>query len=245
MLLGGCEREARRFGTPAQNSSVELVPRESGNQPGLARAEGVRQAAVDRSPYERNAHAVAQGKRLYTWFNCAGCHGGGGGGGIGPPLMDDEWRYGSDPASIFDTIMKGRPNGMPSYGGHIPDDQVWQLVADVQSMSGGLRADVAPDRVPTTLFSAPPQNARPSRSRGRVRGSTVMIPHGLHDALQAMGPQAAHILELWRIFLFMCTGVTAAIVVALRPRGVRRACASASRRPCAWSVAPARGRAGA
>jgi cytochrome c oxidase cbb3-type subunit III len=168
MLSSGCEREARRFSTPAHNSSAETVPRDSGNQPGLARTDGVRQAAVDRSPYERNAHAVAQGKRLYTWFNCNGCHAGGGG-GIGPPLMDNEWRYGSDPASLFDTIVKGRPNGMPSYGGHIPDDQVWQIVAYVQSMSGGLRADVAPSRS-DTLFSAPPENARPS-DPGRVRGA--------------------------------------------------------------------------
>jgi cytochrome c oxidase subunit 2 len=37
----------------------------------------------------------------------------------------------------------------------------------------------------------------------------------MHDALEAMGPQAGHILELWRIFLYTCTGVTAAIVVVL------------------------------
>jgi cytochrome c oxidase subunit 2 len=38
---------------------------------------------------------------------------------------------------------------------------------------------------------------------------------GLHDALQAMGPQAAHIVDLWRIFLFICTGVFAAVMAAL------------------------------
>ena len=102
------------------------------------------------------------------WFNCAGCHASGGGGGMGPPLMDDEWRYGSDPASIFDTIMKGRPNGMPSFGGHIPEDQVWQLVAYVRSMSGMLRPDVAPSRA-DSLFPAPPENARPSEPE-RMQG---------------------------------------------------------------------------
>ena len=35
---------------------------------------------------------------------------------------------------------------MPSFGGRIPDDQVWQLVAYVRSMSGQLRKDVAPSR---------------------------------------------------------------------------------------------------
>jgi cytochrome c oxidase subunit II len=38
---------------------------------------------------------------------------------------------------------------------------------------------------------------------------------GLHDALQAMGPQSAHIVDLWRIFLFICTGVFAAVMAVL------------------------------
>jgi cytochrome c oxidase subunit 2 len=42
-----------------------------------------------------------------------------------------------------------------------------------------------------------------------------MIGYGMHDALQAMGPQAAHIVDLWRIFLFLCTGVTAIVVVTM------------------------------
>jgi cytochrome c oxidase subunit 2 len=38
---------------------------------------------------------------------------------------------------------------------------------------------------------------------------------GLHDALQAMGPQAGHIAQLWNIFLVICTLVFAAILAAL------------------------------
>lgn len=38
---------------------------------------------------------------------------------------------------------------------------------------------------------------------------------GLHDTLFAMGPQAAHVVELWRIFVFTCTGVFALILAAL------------------------------
>jgi cytochrome c oxidase subunit 2 len=38
---------------------------------------------------------------------------------------------------------------------------------------------------------------------------------GLHDALQAMGPQAGHILDLWRIFLVICTLVFAAVLAGL------------------------------
>lgn len=155
----GCEREARRFtGSAGNTSSSASVPRAGTNQPASPLAGGVNTAVKNDSPYDENAYAVAQGKRLYRWYNCNGCHANGGG-GMGPPLMDDEWRYGADPASIFATITRGRPNGMPSFGGHIPDDQVWQLVAYVRSMSGLLRKDVAPGRS-DTLSPGPPEVAR-------------------------------------------------------------------------------------
>ena len=38
---------------------------------------------------------------------------------------------------------------------------------------------------------------------------------GVHDALHAFGPQAAHLVDLWRIFLVICTVVFAAVLVAL------------------------------
>lgn len=161
-LLAGCEREARRFTTPAGNvTPAETGQRESSNQPGAPLAGGVKQAVRNTSPFDENAYAVSQGKRLYRWYNCNGCHANGGG-GIGPPLMDSEWRYGSDPASIFTTITRGRAQGMPSYGGHIPDDQVWQIVAYVRSMSGLLPKDVAPSRA-DAMSTNQPENARPEQ----------------------------------------------------------------------------------
>jgi cytochrome c oxidase cbb3-type subunit 3 len=60
--------------------------------------------------------------------------------------MDDQWIYGSRPEQIFSDIVQGRPNGMPSFEGRIPDYQVWELVAYVRSMSGQLPSDVAPSR---------------------------------------------------------------------------------------------------
>ena len=87
------------------------------------------------NPYQGNAFAISEGKRLYNWFNCSGCHFQGGG-GIGPALMDDEWIYGKEPAQIYDTILRGRPNGMPSWAGKIPEYQIWQIVEYVQSLAG-------------------------------------------------------------------------------------------------------------
>jgi cytochrome c oxidase cbb3-type subunit III len=88
------------------------------------------------NPYQNNVYAISEGHRLFIWYHCAGCHGGEGGGAIGPPLRDPVWIYGSAPDNIFDTIVKGRPNGMPSWGGRIPEYQIWQLVAYVRSMAG-------------------------------------------------------------------------------------------------------------
>ena len=85
-------------------------------------------------------YAIAEGKRLYVYFHCADCHGANGGGAMGPPLMDQKWIYGGEPDNIYDTITKGRPNGMPSWGGRIPEYQIWELVSFVRSLSGlGLR----------------------------------------------------------------------------------------------------------
>jgi cytochrome c oxidase cbb3-type subunit III len=92
------------------------------------------------SIYDRNAFAISEGQKLFSWFNCSGCHSNGGG-GMGPALMDDLWIYGSDPANIFATIVQGRPNGMPSFRGRIADHQVWQLVAFVRSLSGQVSFD--------------------------------------------------------------------------------------------------------
>lgn len=94
---------------------------------------------------EKNAFAVSEGKRLFSAYNCNGCHSMGGG-GMGPPLMDDKWLYGGKPEDVFATIVAGRPNGMPSFRDRVPEFQVWQLTAYVRSMSGQLRKDVAPSR---------------------------------------------------------------------------------------------------
>jgi cytochrome c oxidase cbb3-type subunit 3 len=135
LLATACQREERRF-------SETPLPRPTGEV--SAKADPTRTLPVA-NPYENNAFALSEGKRLFVWFNCSGCHANGGG-GMGPALMDDAWLYGSAPAQIFATIVEGRPNGMPSFGGKLSDQQVWQLVSYVRSLSGQARFDVASSR---------------------------------------------------------------------------------------------------
>jgi cytochrome c oxidase cbb3-type subunit 3 len=135
---GSCKREQRQFEPPPTTTSTTVT--QSQLQPGGARSE-----SLTENPVEENANALSDGKRLFSQYNCTGCHANGGG-AIGPALMDETWIYGSDPANIHSTIVEGRPNGMPSYRGKISDYQVWELSAYVRSLSGQVRKDVAPGR---------------------------------------------------------------------------------------------------
>ena len=139
IALGGCEREKRQFSTPPSNFKAYDVTM-SDIHPGTPGMPQPVNISSDNRAYETN-----EGKRLYTQYNCSGCHFNGGG-GIGPALMDEKWIYGDKPENIYSTIVEGRPNGMPSFRQKIPDNQVQQIVAYVQSMSGQLRKDVAPTR---------------------------------------------------------------------------------------------------
>lgn len=84
--------------------------------------------------YDGNDEMIQAGKQLYAAMNCVGCHSHGGG-GMGPPLMDNRWIYGSSIEHIVSSVREGRPNGMPSFRGRIPDEQIWQIAAYVRSLS--------------------------------------------------------------------------------------------------------------
>jgi cytochrome c oxidase cbb3-type subunit 3 len=173
--LPGCERETRAYRSaphvaasaskPAASllvagpaASTASMPNPHAEAPSAAASVVVPMNRID-NRFEANAYAVAQGKRWYRWYNCSGCHASGGG-GMGPPLMDDQWLYGSAPAQVAASIVQGRPRGMPSFAGRITDEQVWQIVAYVRSMSGQVRADVAPSRGDSLSSGAEPENRR-------------------------------------------------------------------------------------
>jgi cytochrome c oxidase cbb3-type subunit 3 len=133
-----CKREQRQFDPPPSTLNTTVIM--SDLQPGASRS----QPPV-KNPVEDSAQALSEGKRLFSQYNCSGCHANGGG-AIGPPLMDEKWIYGSNPENIYSTIVEGRPNGMPAFRYKIPDNQVWQIAAFVKSLSGQIRKDVAPGR---------------------------------------------------------------------------------------------------
>ncbi len=114
-----------------------------------------------RNPYEGSAYAISERQRLYNWYDCSGCHADGG--GIGPPLIkrdQRDWIYGGEAFNIFDTIVKGRSKGMPTWGGKIPEYQVWQIVTYVRSLN-----------------NLEPKTATPPRADSREQKTVTILPH--------------------------------------------------------------------
>ncbi len=144
LAAAACSRETRNLRpAPTRLALYGSAAAESTLRPGGAPA-----APPVENPSYGNAYDISEGQRLYNWYNCSGCHFNGGG-GIGPPLIKQEWIYGGEPANLFDTIVKGRPNGMPTWGGRIPENQVWQIVAFVRSMNQEQPQSATPKRLDT------------------------------------------------------------------------------------------------
>jgi len=163
-VLISCEREERGFRVEPPQADRINSKRMTTLQPG----EPIPQQAVV-NEYEENAFALGEGKRLFSQMNCVGCHANGGG-SIGPALMDAKWIYGSQPDQIFATIVEGRPNGMPSFHGKLPDYQVWQLAAYVRSLSGQVPKDAAPGRNDNM------QVKEPENSKDREKPNDASLP---------------------------------------------------------------------
>ena len=168
--LSSCEREKRDFHAAAPTAlASENVPWGNANRPGPPSTTTpstnapVRLALLRNEPFgqqmPKNAQALSDGQTLYESFNCVGCHAHGGG-GMAPPLVDNKWFYGGEPDQVYTSIIEGRPNGMPSFRGRIPDYQTWEIVAYVRSMNGQASKQAAGGRE-DHMTAQPPPNSMP------------------------------------------------------------------------------------
>jgi len=160
LLLAGCPREKREVrADPAVTAALDhpmAMPNGISGQPPEV------YGALGKS-YANNAYNLSQGKRLYTWFNCKGCHGDGGG-GTGPALFDGWWRYGPDIVSIYFSIRDGRPDGMPSFKDRLTTEQIWQVAGYVQTM-GAYSSKTAATSRNDEMQSRPAENRSPASSQ--------------------------------------------------------------------------------
>src|SRR5699024_9797013 len=141
LLPGSTAGDSKRFGSIwhaiAPGGEIAQAKTGASDKAASSEKEAARSAQAKNSenPFAGDPKAAAAGKKLYLKVGCYGCHGRSGGGGMGPSLVDSKWRYGDSDADLFETIVQGRPKGMPAWGKHFTDDQVWQIIAYIRSLS--------------------------------------------------------------------------------------------------------------
>ena len=157
LLLAGCQREVRELrADPPVAAAMERIAVMPG---GIGGAPPDVEAPLGK-PYQGNAWQLSQGKRLYTAFNCKGCHADGGG-AAGPALLDGPWIYGPDIVSLVVSIRDGRPNGMPAYRERLTTEQIWQLAGYVKTI-GAFTAQPAFNGRNDEMQSRPGENRAPA-----------------------------------------------------------------------------------
>jgi len=92
------------------------------------------QSDTTRNPLAGRADAAAAGHRLYDQ-TCQSCHGAAGRGDRGPALDSGTFTHGNDDGDLFHTIRAGVPGSqMPPFPA-LTDEQTWQLVTYLRSLS--------------------------------------------------------------------------------------------------------------
>jgi cytochrome c oxidase cbb3-type subunit 3 len=171
LALAGCH-QARGGSTTTQapNAMPSIAAITAIPLGDIAGSQNPPQVAFQPNPYAHDPQAASEGKDLFVAMNCAGCHGYGATGGMGPNLTDHYWRYGGAPVSIFKSIYEGRPQGMPAWNPALPPQEIWKLVAYIQSLNGAF-----------------PPNAFEAAVEGDRAGSNV--PPGVRRTLPADAKQ--------------------------------------------------------
>jgi cytochrome c oxidase cbb3-type subunit 3 len=93
--------------------------------PSAAQANDTRDAVANSVALRAQAQ---QGARVFA-ERCSGCHGDDAHGDIGPNLTDAQWIYGGSPSAVRQSVTKGRPGGMPAWGGKLSAEQVDAVLA--------------------------------------------------------------------------------------------------------------------
>jgi mono/diheme cytochrome c family protein len=114
------------------------------------------------NPFFGNPEAIKEGRELYIKNGCSACHGAGGGGGMGPPVLDDKWKFGGDDETLFKLIRGEIPRQtMPAvFGKILKDDDIWKIVAFIRSI---YRGD------PAGIVWGPPPAAEPAAAEAGAR----------------------------------------------------------------------------
>lgn len=184
LALAGCH-EARGGSTTTQapNAMPSIAAITAIPLGDIAGSQNPPQVALQPNPYAHDPQAVSEGKDLFVAMNCAGCHGYDAKGAMGPNLTDRYWRYGGAPVSIFKSIYEGRPQGMPAWNPALPPQEIWKLVAYIQSLGGSfppdsfeaaVEGDRAGNNVPPGVRRTLPADAKqPAAKPGTLKSTQI------------------------------------------------------------------------
>ena len=133
------------------------------NSKALALAGGLVACAALAAAQEERSGKVAE---VYA-ERCSACHGAKLQGGQSKSLLDDEWKYGGDDASLTASIRDGRVDaGMPPFGSMMSQQEIRALVIFIRE-----KADAA--RRASTVFAKPQGDAVVKSEQHAFRVETV------------------------------------------------------------------------
>jgi mono/diheme cytochrome c family protein len=130
----------------------------------------------------------------------------GGGGGMGKPLIDDEWRFGSDDQTLFKLIRGEIPNQtMPNViGKNMSDEEIWKVLIYVRSLYAGDPAKInwtAPPPVTPEMFAASTQQTGDPAAAGKQIFMQLCTPchgpegHGDGAAAASLNPKPRNLTD--------------------------------------------------
>jgi len=102
-------------------------------------AAAAQQSDTTRNPLGADAAAVAAAQRLYE-RGCAGCHAAAGQGSDRGPALTGRFAHGGEDGDLFHSIREGVPGTAMTPHRELSDQQTWQLVSYIRSLS----APIAP-----------------------------------------------------------------------------------------------------
>ncbi|MBP2295908.1 cytochrome-c oxidase, cbb3-type subunit III [Azospirillum rugosum] len=113
---------------------------------GILKPEQINQVAeyvLSLNKRSTDAAAAEKGKAVYD-ENCAACHGDKAQGSLAagmdvgaPPLVQANWLYGADKATIVQTVTNGRAGMMPAWSKRLDDATIKSLAVYVHNLGGG------------------------------------------------------------------------------------------------------------
>jgi cytochrome c oxidase cbb3-type subunit 3 len=140
-------------------------------------AQHEKEGEKSKNPAIGNPQAIEAGRKLFA-NGCGACHGAEGQGGRGPNLRAQVFWHPLDDDTLYKAVQKGVGGAMPP--ANLPEEQAWQVVAFVRSLTAPAAENPAPGDIASgeKIF----WGAAGCSNCHRVRGKGGMLGPDLSNA---------------------------------------------------------------